>query len=111
MDSNKKVQSFLTPTDINGLNGIWNTMYKRSSYPDSYVHPFPSIFSILNIAPNECSDSESESEEEEITPQQVVKTTVKTVTVQTPKVETRTIGTQYSINDFDDWIFVKDKNT
>ena len=109
MDSNKKVQSFLTPTYINGLTGIWNTMYKRSLYPDSYVHPFPSIFSILNIAPNECSDSESESEE--ITPQQVVKTTVKTLTAQTPKVETRTIGTQYSINDFDDWIVVKDKNT
>ena len=111
MDSNKKAQSFLTPININGLDGIWNTVCKRSSRQDSYAYPFPIIISALNITLIECSDSESESEEDEIIPKQVVKTIVKTVTAQTPKVETRTIGTQYSINDLEDWIFVKDKNT
>ena len=113
MDSNKRVQSFLTPTAINGYNGIWSTEGLLHSCPESYPHPFHSIFTALNIT----SESESESDSEvDIVTKPEVKPIAKTLEVKrleakTLEANTRTIGTQYSINDFEDWILVKDKNS
>lgn len=103
MDFNKKIQSFLTPVNISGLDGILNITCKRSPYSNLCDYQFPCIFSLLNLTPYECFNPVEDEQEV------IVKPIVKQLETQTT-VETRTIGTQYSVNDYDDWIVVRDNN-
>jgi hypothetical protein len=106
MDSNRRVQSFLTSTNINGVNCICRT--------EGLFHPFHNIFAALKITSDSDTESESDSEKEIVTKPEVQAVEVKTVEVKTVEVKTvevKTVGTQYSIKDFDDWIFIKDKNS
>jgi hypothetical protein len=102
MDSNKdkRIRSFLTPLNsvsLNSISGIrGSTICNRLLCPVFYTHLFFGIYHINSLIAS-FPRIEYESNEES-----------KSVKV---KVEQQIVCTKHSVNDFDDWIFIKDKNS
>lgn len=99
---------------LDGITGLRQFLYNRS-YPLSAIYLQKIWITELLLKQYKCTKSESDdfnddSNDESTKEQKKSSVGIQTEPLEPIKVEMRTIGTQYSINDFDDWIVVNDDN-
>ena len=119
MDSNKKIQTILTPVKISLLNSILNITCKITpSCRNSCDQPNLDIFSLNPISYNS-------SESEELYEQELYEQEVNPIIVQDVNYKVKTVGkhckshttvktcsivAEYSVSNYDDWLVVRYNN-